>query len=302
MALSFAYLTSKLSKSVLRIDMTKRIVHALLLSIFWFVTFPIMLINGRLLKCQSKTDEKLYNLYVDKQIEFVVKKMKECGKVTDQNEDEITNRLKNEMGDYQRMMSDMIYFSRATSKDELAGLIAYRYCKKERVSEIYKNYDPEKFVLSKVNNLVSLVTPMNNWIDCGDIKNKYKGDNIFRDLLGFHTLSTGLTFLGTVSDTEYPFFFIVYYDGEDLKSFVPRHNFYNRLNKKPFGVNKESDSLFLDLIYGEGTSYDYFSRKINSGKVLDEIQNQVNFLPRRGESPKFGWENIIFEKEEKNEH
>ena len=50
----------------------------------------------------------------------------------------------------------------------------------------------------------------------------YAGDQ-GADLCGFHTLSSGLTFCGAIAggDWEYPLFYIMYYDGTDLRAYIP---------------------------------------------------------------------------------
>lgn len=50
----------------------------------------------------------------------------------------------------------------------------------------------------------------------------YAGDQ-GTDLCGFHTLPSGLTFCGAIAggDWEYPLFYIMYYDGTDLRAYIP---------------------------------------------------------------------------------
>lgn len=67
----------------------------------------------------------------------------------------------------------------------------------------------------------------------------------YEDLVGFRTLSNGLTFLGCVAggNWETPVFFIVYSDGKKLRGYVPKSgNLWNYTTKWAFGNDEEEDA------------------------------------------------------------
>jgi len=65
-----------------------------------------------------------------------------------------------------------------------------------------------------------------------------------QSIIGFQTLSNGLTCLGVVAggDWEYPIYFIIYWDGKSLRAYVPnKGNHYNRKTKKAYGNGEDDD-------------------------------------------------------------
>jgi|GEM_PF-3619652 len=70
----------------------------------------------------------------------------------------------------------------------------------------------------------------------------------YSKILGYHTLSNGLTFLGAMAsgDTSIPIYYIVYWDGEALRAFIPKNgNLWNPKTKAPFGDDPTEDIEFL---------------------------------------------------------
>lgn len=83
------------------------------------------------------------------------------------------------------------------------------------------------------------------------------------DLCGYHTLDNGLTFLGVGAggDWEFPVFFIIYYDGKNLRGYIPENgNVYNKITKTAFGSENESD-IELDIIKHKKKILEMFSNK-----------------------------------------
>ena len=67
----------------------------------------------------------------------------------------------------------------------------------------------------------------------------------YEDLVGFRTLSNGLTFLGCMAggDWEVPVFFVVYSDGKKLRGYVPKSgNLWNYTTKRAFGDDEAVDA------------------------------------------------------------
>ena len=81
-----------------------------------------------------------------------------------------------------------------------------------------------------------------------------KGDA--KDYVGLHTLGNGLSYLGVTAggDWETPLFFIVYWDGENLRGYVPKDgNTWNTKNNCAFGNDEEADEAFFKQ---KGWKYD----------------------------------------------
>lgn len=69
-------------------------------------------------------------------------------------------------------------------------------------------------------------------------------------LIGLHTLENGLSYLGITAggDWEYPIFFMIYSDGQDLRGYIPKEgNTWNSANKSAFGNDEEADVQGLKL-------------------------------------------------------
>lgn len=63
-------------------------------------------------------------------------------------------------------------------------------------------------------------------------------------LMGYTTLSNGMTFLGMEAggDWEYPVFFIIYWDGKKLRGYVPMEgNPWNTTTKQAYGNDEDAD-------------------------------------------------------------
>ena len=152
-----------------------------------------------------------------------------------------------------------------------------------------------------MDNLLSLTTLIRNkGLNHEELKTTCKTDRgPFKDILGFHTLDSGLTFLGALSEGDNPFFFIIFYNGLELDLYVPKINNYNKETRSPLG-NDEDDQEYFKIAYGEENLVKAKRKaldKLDSNDILDEIKRTVNFAPREGRLPKFGWENIHFETE-----
>ena len=84
------------------------------------------------------------------------------------------------------------------------------------------------------------------------------------DLLGYHTLDNGLTFLGCSAggDWETPVFFIIYFDGKKLRAYVPKKgNTWNKKTKQAYG-NEEEEETEMDS-------------EFNSKEILEDIKSRI---------------------------
>ena len=69
-----------------------------------------------------------------------------------------------------------------------------------------------------------------------------------KNYVGFHTLLNGLSYLGITAggDWEYPIYFIIYYNGKELRGYIPKEgNTWNYLNHAAFGNDEEADERGL---------------------------------------------------------
>jgi hypothetical protein len=94
-----------------------------------------------------------------------------------------------------------------------------------------------------------------------DIKVEFDTENIemslsqYSNILGFHTLSQGFTFMGIYAggDWEIPVFFILYWDGKNVRGYVPKNgNAWNTKTNQAYGNNsagKKSDAIDIKQRY-----------------------------------------------------
>lgn len=64
------------------------------------------------------------------------------------------------------------------------------------------------------------------------------------DIVGYHSLDNGLSFLGVRAggDWESPVFFIIYWDGKDLRGYIPKDgNSYNTDTMTAYGNDEQAD-------------------------------------------------------------
>jgi len=124
---------------------------------------------------------------------------------------------------------------------------------------------PRFFVPITIEDLKSKIQPFLDKADCGDNNVRYLSKSIEKDLskvefdfencdldgsefggewCGYHTLDNGLTFLGVKAggDWELPIFFVVYWDGKNLRAYIPEEgNPWNTTTKQAFGNDADAD-------------------------------------------------------------
>jgi hypothetical protein len=125
----------------------------------------------------------------------------------------------------------------------------------------------------------------------GDVKISFDLENVDAEydtdrLTGYHTLDNGLSFLGLScgGDWEYPVFWIIYWDGKELRGYVPTEgNYFNRITKEAYGNGDDKDLEDLRKRFpGENfESADEGMEHINSlGSQVDlikkDIQNRIH--------------------------
>lgn len=112
----------------------------------------------------------------------------------------------------------------------------------------------------------------------------------FTELMGFQMLDS-MPFIGMYAggDWEHPVFFIVYYDGENFRGYIPKMgNTYNPVTKAAFGNNDQEDEKYLkahfpeiEVSYGEfyldGDYFNFDNEVWNPEHVKQDLR--LNFYP-----------------------
>ena len=107
-----------------------------------------------------------------------------------------------------------------------------------------------------------------------DLENIIDDENRFYHYVGFHTLDTGLTFLGLEcgGDWEWPVFAIIYHDGKKLRGYVPsKGNTYHRETKSAYGSH-------IDECSDEDDPYEdqeVIIATIDNAAMLEDIRNRI---------------------------
>lgn len=101
-----------------------------------------------------------------------------------------------------------------------------------------------------------------------------KGYDDTKKIAGFQTLSSGFTFLGISAggDWESPVFFIIYYDGENLRAYIPLSgNPWNTDEKQAYGNNESDDSNAKKRFNVDS----YTEAHANADLILKEIEEHI---------------------------
>jgi len=124
---------------------------------------------------------------------------------------------------------------------------------KNKIWELHEKYEPGEYPQSayfKADHVNAYALTENAKISDDLSKVKFDFENYeFTDdeansLAGFHTLNNGFTFLGGFGggDWEWPVFFIIYWDGKQLRGYIPVcGNTFNADLNAAFGSEEESD-------------------------------------------------------------
>ncbi len=95
------------------------------------------------------------------------------------------------------------------------------------------------------------------------------GDDDLNPLLGIRTLKNGMTYWGIKAggDWEYPVFFIVYWDGKEIRGYVPHHgNTWNYKTKAAYGNEMDIDPE---------EAMDLAEAQLNVDLLVEDIQNRI---------------------------
>jgi len=205
------------------------------------------------------------------------------------------------------MSKDRIFTGKIT-KEELAGAVAYAFSQSERFDGAVPPSSCKDAIdfLKKNGMRTGQVTKR---IEKDLRKVQFDEENLewengegysgTKRITGFHTLPNGLTYLGVCAggDWEVPLFYIVYYDGETLRGYIPKDgNHWNTKTKTAYGSESES---FSKVEYDEedananvqerfGVSSPDELPDMDTEKILADIQSRIvfdgdgNFMEQKG--------------------
>ena len=115
-----------------------------------------------------------------------------------------------------------------------------------------------------------------------DLKVSFDSENIeaashpnLKELVGFHTLDNGFTFLGIYAggDWEIPVFWILYMSPKGLRGYIPQKgNYWNSDTNEAYGNNHVPDNENAFKRFGVE---DYNDLKIDQSLVLNDIKENV---------------------------
>ncbi|RDJ34980.1 MAG: hypothetical protein DWQ19_09100 [Crenarchaeota archaeon] len=110
---------------------------------------------------------------------------------------------------------------------------------REKFNKKYEDFHDFLYSDSKaVKDIQKIQFDYENWEEEEAFQDELK------KLVGIHTLPNGMTFWGAQAggDWEHPVFFILYWDGKEIRGYVPKEgNVYNLKEKSAFGNNEEAD-------------------------------------------------------------
>lgn len=281
-SLSFSYLLTVLSSSLFRIDLKLRYYKAFFISVFWFVLIPYLMVKGKFCKSQRELDEMEYDNFIYKEMNPLIKPLVKMGleKSLVKN---LKERAKKDIGTFDQYLSKQHFFSYPITKNELATLILKSHFKINEQKNV--NIGKQEYVLKYVNNFHKLNKSIEN--DLKDVivsdVNSSASIGKFKHSLGFHTTKNGFTFLGVTTTCEFPIYFIIYYDGNELRALSPFDCYTNHTTKKRIGESIEED---LDYMKGvlpnltEGMLYNVYYMVFTKKFIFDRIDEKIDFLPK----------------------
>ena len=208
------------------------------------------------------------------------------------------------------------YFTQKINKEELVEKIEETLKSTIRNPEsVSDNYDPYE-TQEYLETILQGEKPLSQIIEQGyinqwrlnkqldkDLKVYFDYDNTraspneaygngMEELVGFHTLENGLTFLGLQDsgDSDCLLFFMVYHDGSQLRAYIPKEgNLWNTDTKEALGRNPESDvqnllkRKLIDRQVAEMLIEDFCSETVydhvdfDTGKIKEDITRRITY-------------------------
>ena len=117
---------------------------------------------------------------------------------------------------------------------------------------------------------------------CCGLNNEYYGKNKnMLNILGVQTLDNDFTFIGFQAggDWELPIFFIIYYDGKDIRGYIPKEgNVYNKTTKQALGNDDDADEEYIKKYHPEiECPEEIYEIEIDCDvdKIIEDIKNRI---------------------------
>lgn len=142
----------------------------------------------------------------------------------------------------------MRYFAPIT-KAELKNKIIETY--RTNPDSDYEDFEPGEDFTSGLQMFYQVLTSTIEkdlkkvGFDQENVNDNEKDAHTYADIVGYHTLSNGLTYLGIEAggDWEIPVFYIIYWDGKNLRAYIPKEgNLWNTDTKEAYGNDCWGDS------------------------------------------------------------
>jgi len=95
------------------------------------------------------------------------------------------------------------------------------------------------------------------------------------NLLGFHEMTTGLVYFGAMAggDWECPVYFIIYWDGKQLRGYIPKNgNPWNRKTKRAYGNSEVQDNADCQKQYGMDYNHEIRHDPV---EILLDVQDRI---------------------------
>ena len=161
---------------------------------------------------------------------------------------------------------------------------------KEKIKQEYIKVDGGQDCLLCINGY--LMKELSSTISKDLSKINFDGENILgwskselndHEELGLHTLSNGLTFYGFEigGDWEFPVYVIIYFDGKELRGYIPtKGNVFDKKYKQAYGnsenirnISEEERNRLIDIeediISSDG--------EFNFSELKKDIENRIKF-------------------------
>lgn len=104
------------------------------------------------------------------------------------------------------------------------------------------------------------------------------------DLVGIRTLPNGLTYMGVTAggDWEMPIFFILYFDGKEIRGYIPKEgNTWNFKTKSAFGNSDgEIDDKHFKIQTGKDGYWGDNNFSIDKNLIEIDIQSRIEYAAK----------------------
>ena len=146
---------------------------------------------------------------------------------------------------------------------------------KDKIQYLRKSNNHISSLTSKIKKDFKVKVDFENFSDSSDsLAYSLNG------LMGYNVLPNGLTFLGMIAggDWEFPVFFIFYWDGKDIRAYIPTEgNPWNTSTKQAYGNDEEKDAKNAKKRYGYDDDYDFSVETLSFVKedIIKDIVERI---------------------------